>query len=276
MALSRFVQRPSLLKLRNDQLLDVAENGKNQEYGKYLILQALNAVGRVPEGKANEESLPAASATSIAKTTDMEQRYRSETQKTHGPEIRRGAPELLEAPLTDGIQLRDEARSVLAGWHLHLGRGRFAETLLHFGQLLLHRRLLGRTVPHVSPVDRLLRFFGSRRNAQDPIGRVLAARARPRSVLLEILDHGAAILSQRAEVDGLPGAFEQEQLIEHLKENGRGLVYGAHYRLPARCQLPEQGANRPRRLAVKTRGRFVHAEVSTREEDSDVDPGRLT
>lgn len=50
-------QSPAVHKFLYDQLREVAEYDHEEEYGKYLILQALITCGRHPEGEANEESL---------------------------------------------------------------------------------------------------------------------------------------------------------------------------------------------------------------------------
>jgi hypothetical protein len=51
--------------------------------------------------------------------------------------------------------------------------------------------------------------------------------------------------------------LKEEQSIEGLEQNSTRLVNGAKNSLTIISEFPEKGANRPGRLTVETRGRFV-------------------
>jgi hypothetical protein len=117
-------------------------------------------------------------------------------------------------------------------------------------ELLLQRLVLGAAPPDVEPV---LVGVGSGRgpdHLEHPLGGVFVVTTRDGSVPLKVAGEGPRVLANVSEIYGLAAFGQKQQAVELLEEEGRWLVNSAQYGLAVVGQLPDQGQDRPGRLAI--------------------------
>jgi len=106
-------------------------------------------------------------------------------------------------------------------------------------------------VPECWPVH-VFSALGVVYNLQHIFCRVLLIITVPSAIGLEVVQHGARVLANVSEVDGLATLRKEEKTIECLKEDSARLVNGTENSLTIVGELAEECTNSPGGLRVET------------------------
>jgi len=181
---------------------------------------------------------------------------REDVQREHAHHVRRIPPHGYEAPPDDRVHLRRDRHRILPLVPRLLLR-RTPPRLHNLPYLLRQLLVLGRRLPHVSPVLTLVVRIPSPHRLEHVLGGILLRRTRLRAVPLEIVEQRATIPTQLPEVHGAPPGLEEQQVVEVLEQHRRRLVDGAQDGLAGVGQLPEEAHDGEGGAAVEARRGLV-------------------
>lgn len=238
---------------------DLGEDGEEEEDAEHLVLHATGRVLAVEDRETDGES-----------TAGGEQEL--------GVDVRGAAPELLVETLGDLDELGPEGRRELLV-HVRgalLASGSLDDRVVtEKGKLVLDTHVLRGRTPDSRPVDIRVGTRGSTDNLEHVLSRVGVVRKGRAAVANEVVHESLRVLADLTKVHGLAALGEQQQAVEALEQDGRGLVDGAQDSLAVAGELLHEVADGPRCLTVET-GRGLVEEEQQLGTGSELDTDRQT
>lgn len=137
------------------------------------------------------------------------------------------APVLFKDPHRDGISLRGQWCRKLPKRIVITLDGTLTQGCLHLAQCSFDFLPLRRIAPDLGPINRVHRSWTGTDHLKHPLGRIFIGATGPRAVAFEILGQDVGVAANVTEVDSTPAPREEEQTVEFLEQDGRGLMDGA-------------------------------------------------